>query len=87
MAERANVIDSLQVESGNRARSDAVVPLIPKPSDRFTGRTAIIARLKEHFLSDINPKGFQNREFFLLFGTGGIGKTQISLKFIEEMSD
>jgi hypothetical protein len=39
--------------------------------------------LKDHFTSNIGGQ----RIFFLLHGLGGIGKTQICLKFIEENSD
>ena len=70
----------------DRVISDAVIPLVPNPSTRFTGRTEIIAKLKEHLFA--NPKdGVWKRKYFLLHGMGGIGKTQICLKFIEEMSE
>ena len=71
---------------GDTAISDAVMPLVPNPSTRFTGRTEIIAKLKEHFSVASTDRG-QKRKYFLLHGMGGIGKTQICLKFIEEMSD
>jgi Holliday junction resolvasome RuvABC ATP-dependent DNA helicase subunit len=71
---------------GGRVVSDVVIPLVPNPSTRFTGRTEIIAKLKEHFSANPNS-GVQRRKYFLLHGMGGIGKTQICLKFIEEMSD
>ena len=69
---------------GERAISDAVIPLVPNPSTRFTGRTEIIAKLKEHFSANPNEE-VQKRNYFLLHGMGGIGKTQICLKFVEEM--
>ena len=72
--------------SVDRPISDAIIPIVPNPSTRFTGRTEIIAKLKEHF--SVNPNdGVQKRKYFLLHGMGGIGKTQICSKFIEEMSD
>ena len=46
----------------------------------FTGRDIYIKRLKDYFSS--NSTG--QRKSFLLHGMGGIGKTQICLKFIEE---
>ncbi|KIJ91347.1 hypothetical protein K443DRAFT_686143, partial [Laccaria amethystina LaAM-08-1] len=58
---------------GNRTMSDGVIPLMPNPSNRFTGRTDVIAELKRQA---------QKRKSFLLHGMGGIGKTQICLKFI-----
>ena len=70
---------------GNRTSSDGVIPLMPNPSNRFTGRADVIAEVKRHFLNthDLALK----RKFFLLYGMGGIGKTQICLKFVEEMSN
>ena len=70
---------------GNRTTSDGVIPLMPNASNRFTGRTEVITKLKRHF-SNTNHST-QKRKFFLLHGMGGIGKTQICLKFVEEMHD
>ncbi|KIK05405.1 hypothetical protein K443DRAFT_69603, partial [Laccaria amethystina LaAM-08-1] len=47
-------------------------------------RRDILAILKQYFSTSINKR--QQRKCFLLHGTGGIGKTQICLRFIEEMS-
>jgi len=78
-------LDLLQINNyGNRTKSDGVIPLMPSPSNRFTGRTEVIAALKKHFF---NANNSAQRKFFLLYGMGGIGKTQICLKFVEEMSD
>ena len=49
------------------------------------GNTEVITKLKRHFSNTSDSA--QKRTFFLLYGMGGIGKTQICLKFIEEMSD
>jgi Holliday junction resolvasome RuvABC ATP-dependent DNA helicase subunit len=83
-------LDLLQVaihnNYGNTATFDGVISLMPNPSTRFTGRTEVIAKLKSHFFTNTND-AVQKRKFFLLYGMGGIGKTQICLKFVEEMSD
>ncbi|KIJ95570.1 hypothetical protein K443DRAFT_40578, partial [Laccaria amethystina LaAM-08-1] len=75
----------INIHSGNRTTFDGVIPLMPNPSTRFTGRTEVITKLKSHFSNTNDPA--EKRKFFLLHGMGGIGKTQICLKFIEEMSD
>ena len=84
------VLDMLQINIhnnyGNRTMSDGVIPLMPNPSTRFTGRTEDIAKLKQHFFTNTKDT-VQKRKYFLLYGMGGIGKTQICLKFVEEMSD
>ncbi|EDR01945.1 uncharacterized protein LACBIDRAFT_332773 [Laccaria bicolor S238N-H82] len=74
------------IHNGNRTTSDGVIPLMPNPNNRFTGRTEVIAKLKRHFFTNTND-GAKKRKFFLLHGMGGIGKTQICLKFVDEMSD
>ena len=62
----------------------ALPPLHPTKhsSTVFTGRDEYLQRLRHYFLSSIDDK----RKSFLLYGVGGIGKTQICLKFIEEAS-
>ena len=83
-------LDLLQINIhknyGNRTSSNGVIPLMPNSSTRFTGRTEAIAKLKRHFFTNTND-AVQKRKFFLLYGMGGIGKTQICLKFVEEMSE
>ena len=77
----------MHINYGNRTTSDGVIPLMPNPSNRFTGRTEVIAKLKKHFSINPNDSAHGTRGLFLLYGMGGVGKTQICLKFIEEMSD
>ena len=72
--------------AGNRAASDAAIPVKPNSSIRFTGRTDVLAKLRGHFMAVSNDK-LRRRKFFLLYGMGGIGKTQICMRFIEDMSD
>ena len=74
------------INNHNRTTFDGVIPLTPNPSNRFTGRTDVVAKLKRHFFSNTND-AVKKRKFFLLYGMGGIGKTQICLKFLEDMSD
>ena len=76
----------IHINDGNGTTSDGVISLMPNPSNRFTGRTEAIAKLKSHFFTNTSDSA-QNRKFFLLHGMGGIGKTQICLKFVEEMYD
>ena len=78
-------LGQMHINYGNRTTFDGVIPLMPNPSNRFTGCTEVIAKLGRHFSN--TDDSAQNRKFFLLYGMGGIGKTQVCLKFIEEMSD
>ena len=63
-------------------------PVLQKPnsSSLFVGRKGVLDKLRMIFSSPAGSK-FTSRCSCLLWGTGGIGKTQICLKFIEEMSD
>ena len=54
----------------------------PNSSSLFVGRKDILDKLRKIFLHSADTL----RCSCLLWGTGGIGKTQICLKFIEEMS-
>jgi hypothetical protein len=54
-------------------------------SPHFTGRRDHLTKLRAFFNAESD--GSHHRKSFLLYGMGGIGKTQICLKFIEENSD
>jgi hypothetical protein len=59
---------------------------MPLPaSQRFTGRGEYLEKLRNHFYSQTDSGQHQKR--FLLYGMGGVGKTQICLKFVKESLD
>ena len=60
------------------------VTLRPNSSPLFVGRKDVLDKLWKTFIHYADSK---LRYSCLLWGTGGIGKTQICLKFVEEMSD
>ncbi|KIL64551.1 hypothetical protein M378DRAFT_578554, partial [Amanita muscaria Koide BX008] len=68
--------------TSNASTLDQIPPLPPlrPPSTLFTGRDTYLQALKDH----LSPKLGSERKRFLLYGMGGIGKTQICLKFIEQ---
>ena len=51
----------------------------------FVGQKDVLDKLQEIFVPCADS-GLMLRHSCLLWGTGGIGKTQICLKFVEEMS-
>ncbi|PFH48137.1 hypothetical protein AMATHDRAFT_6077 [Amanita thiersii Skay4041] len=53
-------------------------------SSLFTGREEYLEKLRHHFE---NPGMSKKQRLYLLYGLGGIGKTQICLKFMEELED
>ncbi|KAJ6517598.1 hypothetical protein DFH09DRAFT_1195296 [Mycena vulgaris] len=53
----------------------------PPPTRIFHGRQTILHKINQYFMQS---KGVQ--KIFLLYGLGGAGKTQISLKFIQELA-
>ena len=67
-----------------KAQMKFPVPQKPNPSPLFTGRKDILDKLGKIFVDHTNNGP---RRSCLLWGMGGIGKTQICLKFTEEMSD
>ncbi|KAJ6547748.1 P-loop containing nucleoside triphosphate hydrolase protein [Mycena vulgaris] len=62
------------------AATQTITKCLP-PSRIFHGRRNILDKMHQFFAQDFN-----NQHIFLLYGLGGAGKTQISLKFIEESS-
>ena len=64
-----------------------MIPVLRKPnsSSLFVGRKGVLDKLRIIFSPSADNK-LMSRCSCLLWGTGGIGKTQICLKFIEEMS-
>ena len=60
------------------------VPQKPDSSPIFTGRKDVLEELGKIF---VHRADTGSRRSCLLWGMGGIGKTQICLKFTEEMSD
>ena len=62
------------------------VPQKPNSSPLFTGRKDVLDKLGKIFVHCTDSK-LMLRCSCLLWGTGGIGKTQICLKFLEEISD
>ncbi len=55
------------------------LPHLKHLSAMFTGRDLYLDKLQNHFFSPDKEK-----KPFLLYGMGGIGKTQICLKFVEK---
>ncbi|KAJ6484278.1 hypothetical protein DFH09DRAFT_1291829 [Mycena vulgaris] len=53
----------------------------PPPSRIFHGRQNILDKMHKFFEQDLNKQ-----HIYLLHGVGGAGKTQIGLKFVEEIS-
>ncbi|KAJ7885597.1 P-loop containing nucleoside triphosphate hydrolase protein [Mycena leptocephala] len=53
----------------------------PPPSRNFLGRQIILDKMHQYFNQDLGKQ-----QIYVLYGLGGAGKTQISLKFIAESS-
>ncbi|KAF8808299.1 hypothetical protein BYT27DRAFT_7189123 [Phlegmacium glaucopus] len=70
----------------DEAQMKIPVPKKPNSSPIFTGRKDILYKLGKIFVHRATSR-LMSRRSCLLWGLGGIGKTQICLKFIEEMSD
>jgi DNA transposition AAA+ family ATPase len=56
--------------------------LQPSTSPMFVGCEEHLQRLQEYF--HVRPAEERKRRAFVLYGIGGVGKTQICLKFLEE---
>jgi hypothetical protein len=58
---------------------------MPSSSPNFVGCEDHLQRLHDYF--HVKPANETRRRTFVLFGVGGVGKTQISLKFAEQSSN
>jgi len=58
----------------------------PSPSSLFTGQESYIQELRSHFWPRIGDTLIKDQKRYVLHGMGGIGKTQICLKFIQVVS-
>ncbi|TPX16723.1 uncharacterized protein E0L32_003664 [Thyridium curvatum] len=72
-------------DKGQLILSDRVACPRGVSSRLFTGRREVLERLGEVFHS--RPAGSGPRREFLMYGMGGVGKTQIALKFGETHAD
>ena len=57
----------------------------PLSSRIFTGRKDYLDRLEQYFRQEVDQP--PRRKHFLLYGLGGTGKSQISIKFVEQSAD
>lgn len=58
---------------------------MPASSENFMGRGDYLMKLREYF--DTLDTRSKHRKTFVLHGTGGIGKSQLSIKFAEDNPD
>ncbi|KAJ2922638.1 hypothetical protein H1R20_g14460, partial [Candolleomyces eurysporus] len=76
-------VENLRVQSSN-PRSDVIV-VKPNATAHFAGRKKELELLNEYF-HPWQPTQERCRRVCLLHGLGGIGKTQLALKFVESVS-
>ena len=60
----------------------SIIP--PPPTDMFTGRGEYLQKMKDNFGLPKTSVEMRTQRKFVLYGTGGIGKTQLALKFLDE---
>ena len=69
------------------ARKASKVVDIPVPTEFFSGRSKDLNVIATAFELPKTSIELRRRRIFVLHGTGGMGKTQIALKFISEYLD
>ena len=76
-----HVVDVLYTDASHDRKPNVPYQPLPCHNELFTGREEYLEKLRRYF----TPRNASwPRRCFLLWGMGGIGKTQISLKFVEE---
>lgn len=75
-------------QGGSTISQTEYVYVPPHPlSPRFTGQEEYLEKLRDYFGPHTSETWQKQRRCFLLYGIGGVGKTQIALKFAEESAD
>ena len=63
------------------------VVIVPPPIDYFTGRHEYLSTMEAGFVFPKTSAELRRQRRFVLYGIGGMGKTQLALKFLDEHSD
>jgi NB-ARC domain len=80
----AEVLDVLKALQDSKISGDTATPqcyLVPyQPNTRFWGREQALQEIKMYLAAESNNTGLKT---FALYGMGGVGKTQIALRYAE----
>ena len=63
------------------------VVALPLPTKYFTGRDEYLRTIEASFDFPKASAKLRRQRRFVLYGTGGMGKTQLALKFLDKHSD
>ena len=63
------------------------VVTLPPPTDYFTGRHEYLSTMEADFVFPKTSAELRRQRRLVLYGTGGMGKTQLALKFLNQHSD
>lgn len=71
--------------SSQPSSSASFLPIFPPlPTDTFTGRDDYLKKIKDSFEIPKTSVEIGKQRKFVLYGTGGMGKTQLALKFLDK---
>ena len=81
------IISTLGSLAFSPLRKASKVVDIPLPTEFFSGRSKDLNVIATAFELPKTSIGLKRRKIFVLHGTGGMGKTQMALKFVHEYLD
>jgi len=79
-------IERMASQSSNSSTPSLLVTP-PLPSEIFTGRDDYLRKIESSFELPKTSRELKNQRRFVPYGTGGIGKTQLALKFLDANSN
>ena len=84
--ELVDVKTALKSDSDRNTTTNKVYKLVAPapPTNLFTGREEELLRISENFDFSIFTTASEKQRRFVLFGLGGMGKTQLALKFLHD---
>lgn len=87
VAETALNAEPIWGSSDVSVKSQCRVLWLHQPNEHFVGRETTLAKMKEHLGGNGTPPAFNSQRAYSLWGKGGVGKTQVAVKYVYDNSE
>ena len=87
MNEKLDRVIEMRTPDRPHLRAGLKLVRLPLPAEYFAGRDEYLKTIETCFEFPLTSVELRKRRGFVFYGTGGMGKIQLALKFIDEHSD
>ena len=87
MNEKLDRVIEMRIPDRPPLRTGLKLVRLPLPAEYFAGRDGYLKTIETCFEFPQTSVELKKQRRFVFYGTGGMGKTQLALKFIDEQSD